>query len=51
MCCSQAEKLPEPTGIVQRVLDGGPLLRRIPWTRGATFNHVFSNSHIMRSGN
>ena len=39
--CSEAAKLPGPFETVQYVLDGGVLLHRIPWTRGATYDKIF----------
>lgn len=32
--------IPRITGEVQYVLDGGALLQRIPWTRGATYHDL-----------
>ena len=32
--------LPEPSGDVQYVLDGGALLHRIPWERGSTYDEI-----------
>ena len=41
LCCSEAAKLPEPSETVQYVVDGGALLHRIHWTRGATYDQIF----------
>ena len=44
--CSEAEKLPGPSETVHYVLDGGALLHRIPWTRGATYDQVFEQYYV-----
>ena len=38
--CSEAAKLPGPSETVHYVLDGGALLHRIPWTKGATYDQI-----------
>ena len=38
--CSEDEKLPRPSDTVQYVIDGGALLHRIHWTRGATYDQI-----------
>ena len=48
--CPQAAKLPGPSETVQYVLDGGALLHRIPWTRGATYDQIFEqySAYVIR---
>jgi len=38
--CSEAAKLPGPSGTVHYVLDGGALLHRVPWAKGATYDQI-----------
>jgi len=38
--CSEAAKLLGPSQTVQYVLDGGTVLRRVPWTKGATYDQI-----------
>src|SRR6185436_646258 len=39
---SEVAASPGPTGDVQYILDGGALLHRIPWTKGATWDSICS---------
>ena len=47
---SEAAKLPGPSEAVQYVLDGGALLHRIPWSKGASYDQIFEQytSYVTR---
>ena len=48
--CSETAQLPGPPETVHYVLDGGALLHRIHWTRGATHDQVFEqySAYVIR---
>ena len=48
--CSEASILPGSSETVQYVLDGGALLHRVPWTRGATYDQIFEqySAYVIR---
>ena len=50
MWCSEAAILPRPSETVKYVLDGGALLHRVPWTKGATYDQIFEqySAYVIR---
>ena len=46
LSCSEAAILTGSFETVQCVLDGGSLLHRVPWTRGATYDQIFDQYSV-----